>query len=40
MARTEKVGDSDRAGYTRAEKRLIALAWALAGAVVVLLMRR
>jgi hypothetical protein len=40
MARTKKAGNSDRDGYTRTEKRLIALVWAIAGAVVFLLMQR
>jgi|HubBroStandDraft_5_1064220.scaffolds.fasta_scaffold1267585_1 hypothetical protein len=40
MAKTEKSGISERAGFTRNEKRLIALVWAIACAVVFLLMRR
>jgi hypothetical protein len=32
--------NSDRAGYTRTEKRLIALVWVIACTIVFLLMRR
>jgi hypothetical protein len=40
MAKTNRARDSERAGYTRAEKRLIALVWAIACVIVFLLLRR
>ena len=40
MAALKKSGNSDRAGYTRTEKRLIVLVWLIACAVVFLMVRR
>jgi hypothetical protein len=40
MAALKKYGNSDRAGYTRTEKRLIILVWLIACAVVLLMVQR
>jgi hypothetical protein len=40
MPTTKKSGNSDRAAYSRTEKRLIALAWVIACMIVFLMMRR
>ena len=40
MVKTKKSQESERVTYTRSEKRLIALVWAIAAVIVFLLLRR